>query len=104
MRRKTTASRAIARDQCYTGSVANLTITVDDELLKKARMRALERGTSVNAVLAEYLRTFVGEVHAQTRATRALLALADENSKASGRSRGKTRGGRRWTRDDLHER
>lgn len=84
--------------------MANLTITVDDELLKKARIRALERGTSVNAVLAEYLRTFAGEVQAQARATRALLALAAESSKASGRSRGKARGGRRWTRDQLHER
>lgn len=84
--------------------MANLTITVDDELLKKARMRALERGTSVNAVLAEYLRTFVGDGHAQSHATRALLALAEENSKASGRSRGKARSGRRWRREELHER
>lgn len=95
---------AKTRDPCYTDPVANLTITVDDELLKKARIRALERGTSVNAVLAEYLRTFAGEVHTQARATRALLALAKENSKASGRSRSKARGGRRWTRDELHER
>jgi plasmid stability protein len=82
--------------------VANLTITVDEELLKKARIRALERGTSVNAVLAEYLRSFVGDV--QARATRALIALAAENSKAGGRARARGRAGRRWTRDDLHER
>ena len=29
----------------------NLTITVEDEVLKRARMRALEENTSVNAVL-----------------------------------------------------
>jgi predicted nucleic acid-binding protein len=67
--------------------VANLTITVDEETLKKARIRALERGTSVNAVLAEYLRAFAGETHAQARATRSLLALAAENSKTGGRAR-----------------
>jgi tryptophan synthase alpha subunit len=31
--------------------VANLTITVDGETVKRARMRALEEGTSVNALL-----------------------------------------------------
>ncbi len=30
--------------------MANLTITVDEQTLKKARMRALEEGTSVNAL------------------------------------------------------
>ena len=84
--------------------MANLTITVDEETLKKARIRALERGTSVNAVLAAYLRVFAGETHAQARATRSLLALAAENSKTGGRARAKARGGRRWSRDELHER
>ena len=32
----------------------NLTITVEDEILKRARMRALEENTSVNAVLRKY--------------------------------------------------
>jgi hypothetical protein len=35
------------RIPCYTEVVANLTITVDDEVQKKARIRALEQGTSV---------------------------------------------------------
>ena len=84
--------------------MANLTITVDDETLKRARMRALELGTSVNAILAEHLRTFAGERTAQARAVEALLSLADENKRAGGRARAKARGGRHWTRDDLHER
>ena len=37
--------------------MANLTITVPDEILKSARRRALEQGTSVNAVLRDYLQT-----------------------------------------------
>jgi len=84
--------------------VANLTITVDDDVLKQARIRALERGTSVNSVLAEYLRAFARESAAQGRATRSLLALSAENTRRGGRARAKARGGRRWTRDDLHER
>ncbi len=35
--------------------MSNLTITVDDEVLKQARMRALQEGTSVNAELRRYL-------------------------------------------------
>jgi hypothetical protein len=34
--------------------MTNLTITVDEGTLKRARMRALEEDTSVNAVLREY--------------------------------------------------
>lgn len=38
--------------------MANLTITLDDELLRRARMRALEQDTSVNALLRDYLEAF----------------------------------------------
>ena len=94
----------LARVPCYTDPVANLTITVDEQLLKRARMRALEQGTSVNAVLADRLRAFVGEGESQARATQALVALAKENSRRGGKQRSKKRGGRRWSRDELHER
>ncbi len=30
--------------------MANLTITIDDELLKRARIRAIEQGTSVSSI------------------------------------------------------
>jgi plasmid stability protein len=84
--------------------MANLTITVDDEVLKRARIRALEQGTSVNAILAEQLRVYAGEDEAQLRATRSLLALAEENSRSGGEDRAAGRKGRRWRRDELHER
>ena len=38
----------------------NLTIVVDDEVLRRARIRALEQGTSVNAVLREFLESYAG--------------------------------------------
>jgi plasmid stability protein len=84
--------------------VANLTITVDDEVLKRARIRAIEQGTSVNAILAERLRAFAGENESQARATRTLISLAKNNSEHGGKARAKLRGGRRWSREDLHER
>ena len=77
--------------------MANLTITVDDELLKRARLRALERNTSVNALLREYLEAFVG-LRSGTNARKRFAAIARAANSSSG---GK---GRTWSRDDLHER
>ena len=77
--------------------MANLTLTIDDDVLLRARRRALEHGTSVNALVREYLESFVG-ADDTVDAGRALVALAERASGSSG-SRG-----RRWTRDDVHER
>ena len=96
------------RNTCYTSSVlhgstkrghllmSNLTITSDDEVLEKARIRALREGTSVNAVLREFLESYAGIRNEQMAAVRELL---DASQKATSRS-----GGRSWTRDELHER
>lgn len=77
-------------------AMSNLTIVVDDEVLKRARIRALELGTSVNSLLREYLESFAGGAEERRQATRELV----ERSRRS-TSR---RGGRRWTRDQLHDR
>ena len=53
--------------------MANLTISVDDELLRRARVRAAQLGTSVNAVLREYLRTWAGQDDRREQAIRSLL-------------------------------
>jgi len=76
--------------------MANLTITIDDALLKLARIRALEQGTSVNALLREYLEAYAGSAELQQRALADLLELS-----ANAASR---RGNATWTRDDLHQR
>lgn len=74
--------------------MANLTITVDDEVLKRARIRALGLGTSVNRLLADYLAAFAAD-H-QREAVRSILRLSDELEAASGE------GGRTWRRDELY--
>lgn len=84
--------------------MANLTITVDDGVLKRARIRAIEQGTSVNAILAERLQAFAREGEAQVRVAASLLLLARENRQKGGKARAKGRKGRRWSREDLHER
>lgn len=73
----------------------NLTITVDDEVLRRARIRALTQGTSVNAVLREFLESYAGseiEAGARTR----LAELARESTASSGAA------GRAWNRDDIY--
>ncbi len=76
--------------------MANLTITVDETLLKRARIRALEQGTSVNAVLRDYLEGYAGLKAQRTEAARSVLALSETATSAHH--------GDRWTRDDLYER
>ena len=76
--------------------MANLTIAVDDALLRRARIRALEQGSSVNALLRGYLEAFANPGNTRERAIRSFQALADRAQSGSG--------GRSWTRDQLHER
>ncbi len=79
--------------------MANLTISVDDDVLKRARIRALEENTSVNAVLGKYLEEYarLEELRrSRQKALKKLLRIADTHSI--------DRGGRRWSREVLHER
>jgi hypothetical protein len=77
--------------------MANLTLTIDGELLKRARMRALERDTSVNALVRDYLETLTG-VDRTKDAIDAFIGLAEDSDAGSGPE------GRSWTREDLYER
>lgn len=76
--------------------MANLTLSVDEDLLRRARIRALERGTTVNALVRAYLENFVGPDE-----TRRALDKIAEIGERSGASSGS--GGRRWRRDDVYE-
>ena len=64
--------------------MANLTIVVDEGTLKKARMRALEEGTSVNAVLRERLEEYAGLRRERQEAWRKIKELARSSGMGSG--------------------
>ena len=82
---------------CYTGSVAkNLTLTIDEELLRSARKVALDRNTSVNQLVREFLEGLVRETDQQKTA----LARLEEMFLTSRMEVGR----RKWKREDLHER
>jgi plasmid stability protein len=78
-------------------TMANLTLTIDDEVLRRARIRALEQGTSVNAIVRAHLERFAQD-DGEALALQELRTLARESTASSGE------GGRMWTRDDLHDR
>ncbi len=84
--------------------MANLTITVDEHVLEKAKIRAIRQKTSVNAVLARYLETFAQGFGPQGRVVNELLELSDVADTPEARARAKKRGRRTWKRADLHER
>ena len=46
---------------CETVILKNITVTVDDETHRLARIRAAELETSLSALVREYLRTLVGK-------------------------------------------
>lgn len=77
--------------------MANLTLTIDDEVLRRARIRALEQGTSVNALVREHLERYARDER-QRAALQELVALARSSDASSGHE------GRTWTRDDLYDR
>ena len=77
--------------------MANLTLTIDESTLRRARIRALEAGTSVNALVRDYLARYAGTSQSAA-ASRAFLALTENLEASSGP------GGRTWTRDELYDR
>lgn len=76
--------------------MANLTIVVDPEILKQARIQAMQDGTTVNKLLAAHLDDYVGRRTRQGHVLNRILELAEKTGFSSG--------GRNWTRDELHER
>jgi len=74
--------------------MVNLTLAVDDAVLRRARQRAIEEGTSVNA----QVRTFLHRYAAAGSGFDRFLQMTEGLGARSGP------GGRTWTREDLHER
>jgi Family of unknown function (DUF6364) len=73
----------------------NLTVQLDDDVILRAKVAAAKRGTSVSGLVTQELER---------------LADADERYEDGRRRaeralrRTQARGGRHWTRDDLHQR
>jgi hypothetical protein len=77
--------------------MANLTVSVDNNVLKRARIRALENGTSVNALVSDYLERYAGGSGTQSGLA-GFVELARRSKASSGAD------GRIWRREDLYDR
>jgi hypothetical protein len=75
--------------------MANLTLSLDDALLQKAREAALRDNTSVNALVREYLSRYVDARSRRLQALDGFDAVADRSSSSSPGP---------WSRESLHER
>jgi hypothetical protein len=73
----------------------NVTLSIDDEILARARELAARRGSSVNQLIRDYLQ----EIAADLSPDDVLAELEDLWTRGSGDS-----GGRVWTRQELHAR
>jgi hypothetical protein len=71
---------------------ANITISVDEELARRAREVARRQGASLNALIRQYLESLAGEVPGDAVADE-LLDLMEEHGGHSG--------GRRVTREEA---
>jgi hypothetical protein len=73
----------------------NLTVQLDEDVIRRAKVLAARRGTSVSGLVARELEELVARdaryEEAWRRATEIMAGSAP-------------RGGRTWRRDDLHER
>lgn len=77
--------------------MANLTIVIDDDTLRRARIRAIERGESVNQYLAQRLREYADESGERDRRRKAAQRFVDLSREIGGSS-----GGLGWSREELY--
>lgn len=74
----------------------NVTISLNRQTLRKAKVLAARRATSISGLLAEQIEVLVGEEEAYQRAQRQAMTLLDQGFHLGGVIRS--------TRDELHER
>jgi plasmid stability protein len=78
--------------------MSNLTISMDEKLIKKARVRAIQQGTSLSAKVREFLTDYAMDTHRpnpQIVAGQAFLEAARSSKVSPGAS---------WSREDAYDR
>jgi hypothetical protein len=95
-RRKGASGIDFSQFHSYTVSVKNITVSLDDRTYKHARIAAAERGTSVSALVKQFLEGLAKGGDEKERLKRAEQVLRDEITEF--------RGGDRLPRDETHQR
>ncbi len=86
----------IQHSYTYTVEVKNITLSVDEATLAKVRKLAVERNSSINALVREYLAQLASQADRAQRARKRLITLSRQSSARIG--------DKTWTRVELHER
>ncbi|MBI5330495.1 MAG: hypothetical protein HZB71_07785 [Betaproteobacteria bacterium] len=82
--------------------MSNLTLSIEDDLLKQARLYAVQHDTSVNAMVRDYLKSVVEQVSDERRARRLqavenIQRIAEQIKQENMIPEGVT-----WTREDAY--
>jgi plasmid stability protein len=91
--------------------MSNLTISLDEELIKRARVRAIQQGTSLSAKVREFLQQYANESDEQIRKQRedaaarlmATIELATAQTQPVAPAEPPPAGQRRTLRADLYD-
>ena len=76
--------------------MTNFTITLDEEDLKQARILALQQGTSLNAIIRNFIKELINHNQRYQHVTERILQKTEISTL--------NRTGRKWTREELYER
>ena len=77
--------------------MSNITLSVNEEIIKKVRKIAVDRNTTLTAMVREFLHTIAASDAAEKQRTIDIV-------RQSFRERSRDMGPRTWTRDSLNER
>ena len=77
--------------------MTNLTISIDEAVVRQARVRAIQEGTSVSAKIRDFLAAYAQVGQAQQAAVQSFVAAAR-------RSQANVGNAERWSREDAYDR
>ena len=77
----------------------NITVSVDEDVLRAVRLCAAKRGSTVNAIVREFLTELVNREDRGDRVRKARQRIVELSERSTARI-----GSRAWTRDELHQR
>ncbi len=74
----------------------NITLSVEEAVVRTVRLYAVERGSTVNALVREFLTDLAKKEDRARNARRRIKELSEQSAARIG--------SRSWTREELHER
>jgi hypothetical protein len=76
--------------------MTNVTLSINEDDLKQARLQALQDGTSLNSIIREFVKSYIGQTKRYQQVTSRLLQHAESSTFELGN--------KTWTRGDIYER